>query len=540
MTKTSTWFALRNPTFRALWLANILSGCCVCAHETAALWLMNSLGASNFQLSLMSTAATLPFFLFTLPAGAISDAVDRKRMLIGTNLWLSISAALLALMGWTRLISVPVILAGVFLIGAGFAFNGPTFSAAVTDIVSKDELQSAITLGSVQMNLASILGPALGGALLSVIGPYTIFSINSACFLLLAAAVLGWRRLYCKLPLEKFAQSLIGAVRYVRYTPGVQVVLARNFIFGVCISTIPALLPIVALRKLHFSSGELGLVFTSMGIGSLLCAVLVLPFGRPRLAPNVLTLVANMLLCAVFAVMALATRRMVLFVVSGFAGVAWTLAATELWVAVQRSIPEWARGRLNAVHMVGTQGGMALGGIAWGTLVTFTNINFTLFGAAAILFFLSLLLRPLSIDFTEKLDVEPAPLPYRFHDFPRVPKLEDGPVAISVVFHIEAENRERFLAAMSAVRSMMLRNGATTWQLQQDLENPDHFRMEMVTASWSEHLRQHERMTHPERQALEHAWSFHLDGYPVPARHFLSVDREVFLFSQKAVGGNRQ
>jgi MFS family permease len=521
-------------------MANIISGCCVCAHDTAALWLMNKLEASSFQLSLMSTAATLPFFLFTLPAGAVADAIDRKRMLIGTNLWLSIAAALLALIGWASLISAPLILAGVFLIGAGFAFNSPTFSAAITDIVSKDELPSAIALGGVQMNLAGILGPALGGALLSVIGPYTVFSINSACFLLLAATVLGWRRLYCKLPLEKFAQSLIGAVRYVRYTPGVQVVLARNFLFGICISTIPALLPIVALKKLHFSPGELGLVFTSMGIGSLLCAVLVLPFGRARLAPNVLTLVANMVLCAVFALMAIARQQILLFVVCGFAGAAWTLAASELWVAAQRSMPEWARARLNAVHMMGSQGGMALGGIGWGTLVALTNINLALFVAALILFLLSLLLRPLSIDFTENLDIEPAPLPYRFHHFPRFPKPDDGPVAISVDYHIAPENREPFLEAMSDVRSMMLRNGATTWQLQEDLENPNHFRMEMLTASWSEHLRQHERMTNPERQALERAWSFHIGVYPVPAKHFLSVDREVFLFSQKAMGGNRQ
>ena len=162
------------------------------------------------------------------------------------------------------------------------------------------------------MNLASILGPAIGGTLLSVTGPYTVFSINSACFLLVGAAVLTWRRLYCRLPLEKFAQSLIGAIRYVRYTPGVQVVLARNFLFAVFISAIPALLPIVALKKLHLSPGELGLVFTSMGVGALLCAVLVLPFGRARLSPNLLTLVANILLCAVFMIMALVRLQLLL------------------------------------------------------------------------------------------------------------------------------------------------------------------------------------------------------------------------------------
>jgi MFS family permease len=534
MTTTSTWFALRNPTFRVLWIASIISGCCVAAHDTAALWLMNRLGASSLQLSLMATASALPFFLFTLPAGAAADTVDRKRMLIGTNLWLSASAALLALIGWKGLISPSLVLTAVFLIGIGFAFNAPTYSSAITDIVSSQELPSAVTLGGMQMNLASILGPAIGGTLLSVTGPYTVFSINAACFLLVGAAVLAWRRLYCRLPLEKFAQSLIGAVRYVRYTPGVQVVLARNFLFAIFISAIPALLPIVALRKLHFSPGELGLVFTSMGVGALLCAVLVLPFGRARLSPNLLTLVANILLCAVFVVMALARLQLLLFVVSGFAGIAWTLAACELWVAAQRSMPEWARGRLNAVHMMSSQGGMALGAIGWGMLVTLTNVNLTLFAAALILFPLSLLLRPLSIDFTENLNIEPSPLPTRFHRFPRFPKPEDGPVVIYIDYHIAPENREDFMVAMYGMRSLMLRNGATTWQLQQDLEDPNRFRMEMLVGSWSEHLRQHERMTKFEQKTWEIAASYHLDGEPVPVQHFLSVDREVLLLGHTA------
>jgi hypothetical protein len=98
--------------------------------------------------------------------------------------------------------------------------------------------------------LCAVLVLPFGRARLSVIGPYTVFSINSACFLLVASAVLAWRRLYCRLPLEKFAQSLIGAIRYVRYTPGVQVVLARNLLFAIFISAIPALLPIVALTFL--------------------------------------------------------------------------------------------------------------------------------------------------------------------------------------------------------------------------------------------------------------------------------------------------
>ena len=316
----------------------------------------------------------------------------------------------------------------------------------------------------------------------------------------------------------------------MRYTPGVQVVLARNFLFAIFISAIPALLPIVALKKLHFSPGELGLVFTSMGIGAFprFCVL-------PASSPNLLTVIANMLLCAVFVVMALARVQLLLFVVSGFAGIAWTLAASELWVAAQRSMPEWARGRLSAVHMMSSQGGMALGAMGWGTLVTLTrNLEPNVIRCGAGPPSVVAPAAAASIDFTEHLNIEPSPLPTRFHRFPRFPRPEDGPVVIYMDYRIAPENRESFLTAMHGMRSLMLRNGATTWQLQQDLEDPNRFRMEMLVASWSEHLRQHERMTKFELKTWEIAASYHLDGELVPVRHFLSVDREVLLLGQTA------
>jgi Transmembrane secretion effector len=93
-------------------------------------------------------------------------------------------------------------------------------------------------------------------------------------------------------------------------------------------------------------------------------------------------------------------------------------------------------------------------------------------------------------------------------------------------------NLPRSLDRKHGMRNLMLRNGATTWQLQQDLDDPNRFRMEMLVASWSEHLRQHERMTRFESKTLEIVASYHLDGEPVPVKHFLSVDREVFLLGQ--------
>ena len=101
--KTSNWVALQNPAFSKLWFATVTSGICVSAHDTAATWMMNSTSHSTLLLSLMSTAATLPFFLFILPAGALADITDHKKMLSAAYIWLAVCAGGLAILGWLDL-----------------------------------------------------------------------------------------------------------------------------------------------------------------------------------------------------------------------------------------------------------------------------------------------------------------------------------------------------------------------------------------------------------------------------------------------------
>ena len=102
MTTNSTWAALRNPAFRKLWIAAVISGTCVAAHDSAATWTMNIFTGSPLLLSLMSTVASLPFFLFTLPAGALADRVDRQKLVCTINVCLAATAFALAVLGWLR------------------------------------------------------------------------------------------------------------------------------------------------------------------------------------------------------------------------------------------------------------------------------------------------------------------------------------------------------------------------------------------------------------------------------------------------------
>src|SRR6516162_7017407 len=103
--KTSTWFALRNAIFRRLWLAMVVSGSCIAAYNTAVFWALHSLGAKTVLISLMATVSALPFTLFTLPAGALTDMVDRKKILLGVQLWHAALAFTMAILWVAHLLN---------------------------------------------------------------------------------------------------------------------------------------------------------------------------------------------------------------------------------------------------------------------------------------------------------------------------------------------------------------------------------------------------------------------------------------------------
>jgi MFS family permease len=212
----------------------VISGTSVAAHDSAATWMMNVFAGSPLLLSLMSTVASLAFFLFTLPAGALADKVDRQKLVCTINVCLAATAFALAVLGWMHLLNPYLILGCVFFIGVGFAINAPAWTSIVPQVVSDEELPSAATLSGLQFNISGIIGPALGGLLIPLAGANFVFALNGACFLLVVVATRQWKQpiLPVKLPSESFFESFGTIIRYARNAPGFQVVLARNFLFG--------------------------------------------------------------------------------------------------------------------------------------------------------------------------------------------------------------------------------------------------------------------------------------------------------------------
>jgi MFS family permease len=541
MTKTSSWIALRNPTFGKLWVATLVSGICVSAHDTAAIWAMNSLSHSTMLLSLMSTAATLPFFLFILPAGALADLTDRKKMLQVGYIWLAVCAGGLAVLGWLNLLTPFVILGSIFLIGTGFAFNAPVFSAVVPEIVSNEELPSASILSGLQLNISGIVGPALGGLLLVFVGANTVFALNALCLLAVLISIASWKPKGSRLPLESYFESVISAIRYVRYSQSIRIILIRNAIFSFFIAIIPALLPVVGLKELHLSPSNLGLLFASMGLGSVLAAIFILPWARAHFSPNTSTRLAALLLSIAYVLMASIREVPAFLLVAALAGVVWTVSAAELWVAAQRAMPGWARGRMNATVIMVSQGSMALGGIFWGMIATMAGVNTALIIAAllvlATLTLTHLLRHPWSIDFTMTAEPDSVPVAVMniVHNLLYRPEPKDGPVLVTVEFQVDRSRGSKFVELMREVRLIHLRNGAYSWQLFEDPSRLNTFRFEMMVPSWTQYMLQQERMTKADGDVIAQAESLHMGPNPPEVRTYLGVNKELLSHKHRDV-----
>jgi MFS family permease len=506
---------------------------------------MNSMGAPALLLSMMSTASTLPFFLFTLPAGALGDLMDRRRLLQVFSIWLSVSAGLLAICAWLNRLTPEIILAGVFLLGIGFAFQAPVSSAAIPEIVGKEDLPSATALGGVQMNLAGIIGPALGGLLIPLITVSGVFWLNAAAFMVVLLAISSWPRKGTPRDahLESFSDSVIGAIRYMRYAPGVRVVLLRNLLFGILIGATPALLPVVGLKALHFDSLHLGFVFTCMGIGSLTGAIVILEPARKRLKPNQMTLLTGLVLAVSYALMAVVRNPQVFLLVAAIAGAAWTISASELWVAGQRVIPDWIRGRLNATHMMVSQGGVSLAGIVWGALATGFGIQWALICASIMGVASALAAKTLSIDFSTEVNLDPHPLP-ALGPLPYLPQPEDGPITTAMEIEVKPENHIRFFQLMTQLHMVFMRNGAFNARLDQDMTNPNRFRLYSMVKSWSEFERLGQRITRDEHALWAELWTLHSGPDTPAAKRYLGIQQwtapDSFTSRLKPAGGRSQ
>src|SRR5918911_5411088 len=175
----SIWSPLQRAVFRSVWIALIASNIGTWMQGVGAAWLMTTLTPSPLLVALLQTATSLPVLLVGLPAGAIADVVDRRKLLLATEGWMLLVALVLGLLTLAGLTSAWVLLLFTFLLGLGAALDAPAWQAIIPDLVDRQELPAAAALQATGVNVARATGPALGGLVVAVAGPAAVFLLNA-------------------------------------------------------------------------------------------------------------------------------------------------------------------------------------------------------------------------------------------------------------------------------------------------------------------------------------------------------------------------
>ena len=521
----SAWSPLKNRLFRGLWIATIVSNVGTWMQDVGAGWLMTSLSSSPSLVALVEAADSLPVMLLALPAGAIADIVDRRRLLIATQVYLMVIAAALGILTWLNVMTPWMLLGFTFALGVGTAMVMPAWAAIVPELVPPEDLPSAVALNSIAINVSRTIGPAIAGVLVAAVGAWLVFILNALSYIGILAVLVRWRRERRKssLPAERFVSAIRVGLRFVTHTRALQIVLIRGSAFFVFASATWSLFPLIVRRELGMGPEIYGLLLTCIGIGAV-GGALLLPRARARFSRDALVAGASALY-AVAALMLGHVQNLPLLAVAMLAtGVAWISILSALQVAAQMTLPAWVRARGLAAFVMVFMGGMALGSILWGQVAARVGIPATLTIAALGMAGAIGLTWRFKLGRHEVLDFTPSshwPAPV----LAELPEPDSGPVMVTIEYRVQPGKRAEFIAAMQSVREMRRRNGAYFWELFHDSADPSRFNECFMDESWVEHLRQHERVSVADREIQQRAKAFMVEGESTKSSHWLA-DRQ--------------
>jgi len=370
--------------FRALWIASLVSNIGTWMQTVGAAWLMTTLAASPLLIGLVQTANALPVFLLGLPAGAWADMMDRRRLLIFTQTWMLVAAAVLGAVTVAGVVGPGWLLAMTFALGLGSALNGPAWAATIPELVSREELAAAVALNSVGFNLARAVGPALGGIVLAASNAGVVFLLNAVSFLGVIVVLWLWRPQPVERNEEGLRLAMTTGLRYIRSAPLYHAVLIRTGIFTVAGSALWAMLPVVASQNLGSTATGYGLLLGSLGIGSAIGASVLAPL-RHRFSPDHLVTGGVLLFGVATAILALVNIFAVVAFGMLLGGIAWVTVMSTFSVCAQVAPPVAVRARALAVYLLVFQGAMALGSGVWGALSGRAGVRSALLVACAAL-----------------------------------------------------------------------------------------------------------------------------------------------------------
>lgn len=482
---------LRRAAFRALFIAQFVSNVGTWMQGVGAQWFLVEKAHSAALVAWTQTADTLPVLLLSLLAGVAADLANRKTLLLTTSLISAVIAGALTVVTLTGGLGPWVLLGFTFLLGCSAAVTGPAWQAIQPELVPRSELPQASALGSITVNGARAVGPAIAGIIVAVTGPGVVFALNTVSFLAVTAALVTWRRAAQDQPgiRERVLPGLSAGLRYIRSAPGVQRILLRCVLFAFPASALWALLPSAAHELMGAGAGGYSALLALLGAGAILGTVTI---GAIRShVSRSMALASSAVIFGAGAAGAAWLPLWAMLIVCVCAGVAWMVSLTTLNVAMQLSLPVWVRARGLSVYLLVFMGSQAVGSFIWGLVAPTLGLRLTLSIAAALLVLVaaSVPLIPLHPE-TGTLDRGIVPLASGLPSV-ELGETDAGPIVVRITYTVAAENAAAFRLAMRAVRLSRRRTGAVRWWLLRPADSSETFVEEFVVPSWDEHALQH-------------------------------------------------
>jgi MFS family permease len=382
----SAWTPLSVPTFRAVWIASLVANIGVWLGNVGTAWLMTELRPTPVMVTLVQAATSVPVFLFALPAGAVGDLVDRRALLVllqAASVFLSVGLGISTVLGLT---TPAVVLLVSFLFGTTLAFGMPAFQAIVPDLVPRSELAPAVSLNSIGINVARVIGPALGGGLILACGAASPFFVNTVFYAAVIALLFG-----CvpRLPAPhrdggRIALAVADGVRYTLGSAATRATLVRSGGYAFFASLYFSLLPLIARDQVAGGPGIYGLLLGCLGIGGIV-AVILLPYWRLRWSPDRIARAGSLASAVLLAAIAPVHTVWLMVPVLLAAGLAWVAQVATVNVAAQTVLPGWVRARGLSIFMIVFNGMMALGSVGWGLVASVVGLSWTFAVAGACL-----------------------------------------------------------------------------------------------------------------------------------------------------------
>jgi MFS family permease len=522
-TWASTWSPLKIAAFRAMWIAVLVSNVGTWMQTVGAQWLLVHLPHAALLVSLVQVADMLPDVALAFVGGVLADTMDRRKLLIGTQAFLAVTAIALTVLTVAGQMPAVLLLTFTFILGFSSVISNPAYQSLVPELVPRNQIRSASALSSLSINIARVVGPAIAGLLIARAGVAGVFALNAISYIVFGLVVLAWRP-----PAgngrsrpEPFLSALRAGGRYVRYSLTVRRVLVRATLFLFPASALWALLPLVATERLHQGSSGYGVLLASLGVGAVIGAF-TLPKLRARWSINGLTVIASAVYAVALVGVIAVTNLLFAIPLLVLAGIAWVVILSEVNANLQLFLPGWVRARGLSVYQMVLFGSQGAGALLWGLFAEPFGLVATFVVAALVLVAGAATIRVLPFRDTSGMDlrlVTPWPEPHLAVD----PEETEGPVVVSTTYTVSPENETEFLKVMAKLRRARLRTGASRWGLYRDGEAPRRFIELFLVPSWEEHMRQHqERLTGRDHAHHEAAASF---SHPPPkTEHLLGVE----------------